>query len=94
LMLMPILMAPSMLGMSHGMGAGTPEGAPPLEASVIVFAVLVHTTGLLLVAGLLALLCYGAYEKTGLQLLRRAWINFDFLWAIALIVAGAVTVLL
>ena len=33
------------------------------------------------------------YEKVGLRLLRKAWINLDFFWAIALIVTGLLTVL-
>jgi hypothetical protein len=94
LMLMPVLMVPSKIGMSHSMAAGTTAEAASLHSSAIAFAVLVHTTGLLAVAGLLALLFYGAYEKMGLQLLRRAWINFDFLWALALLVAGVITLLL
>jgi len=51
-------------------------------------AVLIHTVTMLAVAGILALLFFETYEKSGLQLLRRAWLNFDLLWAIALLAAG------
>ena len=34
------------------------------------------------------------YEKVGLAILRRAWLNLDLVWAAALIVAGAITLLL
>jgi hypothetical protein len=51
----------------------------------------VHTAALLLVMGAVALLVYRAL---GLELLRRAWINVDLLWAITLIAAGLVTLAL
>lgn len=50
-------------------------------------AVVVHSTGHLLVALVIALL---VYEKLGLALLRRAWFNLDLLWMIALMISGAV----
>jgi hypothetical protein len=53
-------------------------------------AVVVHTLGHLLVAGLVAMI---VYEKLGVRILRRAWFNFDLAWAIALIVSGLVTAL-
>jgi hypothetical protein len=37
------------------------------------------------VAGLIALV---VYYKLGLALLRRAWFNLDWLWALALVGAG------
>jgi hypothetical protein len=54
-------------------------------------AVVVHTLGHLLVAGLVATI---VYEKLGVRILQRAWFNFDLAWAIALIVSGFVTALL
>jgi len=53
-------------------------------------AVAVHSTGHLLVALLTALL---VYEKLGLALLRRAWFNLDLLWMIALMLSGALILL-
>jgi hypothetical protein len=40
------------------------------------------------VAGILAVLFFETYERVGLQLLRRTWLNFDLVWAVALLVAG------
>jgi hypothetical protein len=34
------------------------------------------------------------YEKLGVGLLRRAWINIDLIWAGALIATGLLTVLM
>jgi len=33
------------------------------------------------------------YEKLGLEILRRAWLNLDLVWAIALVFTGALTLL-
>ena len=49
-------------------------------------AVVVHTLGHLLVAGLVAMV---VYEKLGVRILQRAWFNFDLAWAVALVVSGS-----
>jgi len=46
---------------------------------------------MLLVMGAIALL---VYQTVGLELLRRAWLNLDLLWAGALAAAGLATLLL
>jgi hypothetical protein len=84
LMILPILMGQPMQGMTHA----TTEVSPSLNASVIALAVLIHTGSMLAVAAVLAILFFETYEKVGLQFLRHAWLNFDLLWAIALLVAG------
>lgn len=48
-------------------------------------AVLVHTLGYLVVTGFVA---WVVYEKLGLALLRKAWLNLDLIWAVALVVTG------
>jgi hypothetical protein len=48
-------------------------------------ATVAHTAAMLAVAGVIALV---VYYKVGLAMLRRAWFNLDWLWAIALIAAG------
>jgi hypothetical protein len=45
---------------------------------------------MLLVMGLVAAL---VYEKLGVGLLRRAWLNLDLVWAAALLSAGVLTAL-
>jgi hypothetical protein len=69
------------------MPAMTMGGLPLAEAA----AVGVHTLSMFLVMGLLALV---VYEKLGLTILRRAWFNLDRLWAGALILSGALVLLL
>jgi hypothetical protein len=50
-----------------------------------VVATVAHTAAMLATAGVIALV---VYHKLGLALLRRAWFNLDWLWALALIAAG------
>jgi hypothetical protein len=90
LMLLPVLMAQPMSGMTHSMAGETSAIPSSLSASAIGFAVLIHTASMLVVAGTLAIAFFETYEKVGLRLLRHTWLNFDLLWAIALLVAGFV----
>ena len=53
-------------------------------------ASLLHTATMLLTAAAVAL---AVLEILGLGVLRRAWINVDRIWAVALIGAGAATIL-
>jgi hypothetical protein len=91
-MLLPILLKMSAPHAAADMGASAPHlhggaFAGPWTAST---ALLVHTVGYLLVTGLIALV---VYEKVGLQVLRKAWVNLDLIWAVALIVAAGFTLL-
>jgi hypothetical protein len=61
------------------------------DPGLATLAVIVHTLGHLILAGLVA---FVVYEKLGVRILQRAWFNFDLAWAVALIVSGMVTVLL
>jgi hypothetical protein len=53
-------------------------------------ASLVHGAGYLLATGIVAWL---VYERLGVGVLRRAWINLDVIWAVALMATGAMTAL-
>lgn len=81
---------PGMCHSTHGAAAN----AAGLTVGVLGLAMVVHTLGLLLVAGALALGFYQSYETSGLRLLQRAWFNFDLLWAAALFVAGVAALLI
>jgi hypothetical protein len=83
LMLIPVLLArPSM---SHTMDDSVRNSLP---LTVVLLSILVHTTAMLVIAGILALAFFGLYEKVGLKVLRHTWFNFDFVWAGALIIAA------
>jgi hypothetical protein len=69
---------------AHAM-AGSTGPARSATASAVL-ATLAHTAGYLLVAALLARL---VFDLAGLSVLRRAWVNIDLLWALALFATGA-----
>jgi hypothetical protein len=50
----------------------------------------VHGVGYLLATAIAASVCY---EIAGLTWLRKGWVNLDAVWAVALILTGAVAVL-
>jgi hypothetical protein len=50
----------------------------------------VHTLTYLAV---MALAAWAVYRRLGLDLLRRAWLNLDWVWAGALVVTGVVVLL-
>jgi len=56
-----------------------------------VWATLIHTLGYFTVTAAVALL---VYQKFGLAMLRRSWINLDLIWAVALVVTGVVALLI
>jgi len=61
-----------------------------LPDSASLLATLLHTAGYLLVTGIVAVV---VYEKLGLRLLRKAWINVDFFWSFALMITGAIVIM-
>jgi hypothetical protein len=77
LMLMPALLP------LCGSGAGGAGWQVPLQV------VAVHTATTLVTTTVIAL---AAYEYLGLGVLRRGWINFDWLWCGALATTGAVLI--
>jgi hypothetical protein len=58
---------------------------------VALLATGLHAAGYLIVTALIALM---VYEKLGLAILRKAWLNLDLLWAAALIATGLISVFL
>lgn len=61
----------------------------PLPAGVQdVAAVLLHTGAMLATMGVVAVV---VYERLGLSVLRRAWINMDAIWAVVIVAAGLAT---
>jgi len=68
-----------------GNEASSITGAGPLVTSLA--AVGVHTAVMIGVGGIIAIL---VYDWIGVGFLRRGWINFDWLWAAALGIAGVI----
>jgi hypothetical protein len=92
-MLLPILLKMSTPHASANMGVPAPHlhGSAFEGLWTAPTALLVHTLGYLLVTGLIALV---VYEKVGLEVLRKAWVNLDLIWAVALIVTAGFTLLI
>jgi len=93
LMLFPILMdmpagAQGMPATHHHMPTIAAHGHLGLMQAIAV--VLVHTGAMLLVMGTVAI---AVYQWIGLQILRSAWINLDTIWAVALIAAGLLSLI-
>ena len=68
-------------------------GAAPSISTAIsqLTAIGVHTVTMFAVMAIVAII---VYEKVGLALLRKSWFNLDRLWAIALVAAGVLTLVL
>jgi hypothetical protein len=70
--------------MAHQAAMG---GAPDLGVSL---GILVHTLAMLVV---MALVAWFVYKRFGLRILRSHWINFDLIWAAALLFVGSIALL-
>jgi hypothetical protein len=83
LMLLPVL-----LGMS-AMGAGHEVHLTPFPSvKMQLVAVAIHTCGYLLLTGTIA---WVVFTRLGVSVLRKAWLNLDFVWAVALIATAGLT---
>jgi len=67
-------------------GHQIPAGGDELWSAAT--AVALHSAAMLAVAALIATV---VYRRVGVEVLRRAWVNVDFVWAGAFAVVGAVT---
>jgi hypothetical protein len=88
LMLIPALMPLCAAGTQAALGSPPPAMAtmgPAIAATLAHTAVATATS---------AALAFAAYQYVGLGVLRRGWINFDWLWSGALVAAGALLVVL
>lgn len=79
-----LMIAPALVGVTHGHGS---HQMPLPPGTGLFLGVALHTTVMLAVMGLIAWIFY---RKVSLAVLRRNWINFDLIWAIALLVVGGI----
>jgi hypothetical protein len=94
LMLVPVLAGLRGEGVSSALAntghAGHLGHMPPAAGNALlpmVAAVGLHATTMLAVAGVLAVV---VYQKLGVEVLRRAWVNLDFIWVGALGITGGI----
>ena len=78
-----LMLAPVFLGLPG------PPGHVHAGGGLVILAV--HTAAMFVVMGAVAL---AIYETVGLALLRRAWVNLDLIWAVALLAVGAAMLLI
>ncbi|MGB7438012.1 MAG: hypothetical protein WBR26_11945 [Candidatus Acidiferrum sp.] len=85
-MLLPVLLGLSAIDGGHAMHSMNSPGI-----GVQFFAIAIHTFGYLVLTGTIA---WVTYKWVGLSLLRKAWLNLDLVWAVALIATAGVTLLI
>lgn len=90
LMVVPVLLGSNTVEAQGGI-AGHNHMSPAASPLAAMLATGVHTIGYLAVTGLFA---WVVYRKLGLTLLRKAWFNFNLVWAAALVGTGLVTLLI
>jgi hypothetical protein len=91
LMVLPfVLPEPAMIAAASHQHAGQTGGVHSGLVATDATAVAIHTTAYLVVMTLVA---WVVYRRLGLRLLRTAWVNTDWLWAAALVLAGLTLVL-
>ena len=83
-----LMIAPVILGLraSQGHEDMAMLSGGPIDIAAVGIAV--HVAAMVAVMGAIA---FFVYERVGLQVLRRAWLNTDQVWAGAFVLAGLVT---
>jgi hypothetical protein len=79
-----LMVAPTLLSVVSL--SGSPGQSFSAQAALLL-AVVLHTLAMLLV---MASVAWIVYKKLGLMVLRRSWINFDLIWAGALLLVGGI----
>jgi hypothetical protein len=88
-----LMLTPALLSVCRGAGSNGGIATPVGHSSLLDLAfvapfqfALVHTVVMITTTAVVAI---AAYEYVGLGVLRRGWINFDWLWSGALVTTGA-----
>ncbi len=90
LMVIPLFLSSTAAGFGPETMSASTGSLTWSNGLVGVGATLFHGAGYLSVTALVAAI---VYEKLGVGVLRRAWINLHLVWAVALIVTGGLTLL-
>ena len=90
-----LMVAPVLLATDESSGKGHDHAISDMSLGSMsipetALAIVLHVGAMTFVMGCVAVL---VYEKLGVAVLRRAWVNSDQLWAAAFVAAGAVTLL-
>lgn len=90
-----LMIAPALLSMADDGGMSGAHAAHVQHAGLstglgMSLGVLLHTLSMLAVMGIVA---WVVYRYVGLAILRRRWVNFDLIWAAALLIVGGAALL-
>jgi hypothetical protein len=83
-----LMIAPALIGIAAGhhthhlLGGGAGVG--------VSLGVLAHTASMLVV---MVIVAWFVYKRFGLAILRQQWVNFDLIWAVALLIVGGIALL-
>jgi hypothetical protein len=81
-----LMVAPALLGLFNRYPVQNGEFATAgLDAGL---GVAIHTLSMLLT---MAAVAWIVYKKLGLMVLRKGWVNFDLIWAAALLLVGSIS---
>jgi hypothetical protein len=80
-----LMIIPTLLGIAGDYCAASANAYP---GSGLFLAIGVHTLAMLAVMGAVAWI---VYKKFSLTVLRQRWINFDLIWAVALVLVGTIS---
>jgi hypothetical protein len=87
-----LMIAPALLGLmsmdSAHAGHAMVSSSVTTSSLSVGLAVSVHTLGMFLT---MAVVAWVVYTRLGLMVLRKGWVNFDLIWAAALILVGGLT---
>lgn len=89
-----LMLVPVYLGISRAVetGGGHAAAAELMagNAGIAAIVAVVHTLAMTASGGLLA---FGVYQWLGLRFLPKSWFNLDLLWALSLVLVGAISLL-
>ncbi len=88
LMVAPVLLGAGATAHAGEHSHGPADAAAGLSIPEAMLATVLHVSAMLAVMAVVAVV---VYEKLGVAVLRRVWINSDHLWAGAFVLAGVVT---
>ncbi|WP_295803149.1 hypothetical protein [uncultured Microbulbifer sp.] len=88
-----LMVVPALLGVAGESVAGHGAHAGHMASGGVdmLLAIGLHTAAMLVVMGGTAWI---VYRRLGLAILRQHWVNFDLIWAFALLVAAAIAALM
>jgi len=84
-----LMIAPALLDIAET-GQHAQHQMASSSSGAVFLGIALHTAAMLLVMSIVA---WFVYRRFGLTVLRQRWINFDLVWAIALLAVGGISLL-